>query len=161
MLLEPGRVDTEYRRRLENEARPADNDREALLARIKGVKRRIARLVEMYEDEFLDRQAFRSRMQSAKSRLKKLEEEAASLVEYETGESELRLVMGHLGTFAERMRSGLDESDWQTRQAIVRALVKRIEVGETEVRVVYKVSPAPFDPAPDSGAFCNIVVGVR
>ena len=102
----------------------------------------------MYEDEFLDRQAFRSRMQSAKSRLKKLEEEAASLVEYETGESELRLVMGHLGTFAERMRSGLDESDWQTRQAIVRALVKRIEVGETEVRVVYKVSPAPFDPAP-------------
>ena len=148
LLLEPGRVDTEYRRRLENEARPADNDREALLARIKGVKRRIARLVEMYEDEFLDRQAFRSRMQSAKSRLTKLEAEAASLVEYETGESELRLVMGHLGTFAERMRSGLDESDWQTRQAIVRALVKRIEVGETEVRVVYKVSPAPFDPAP-------------
>ena len=36
LLLEPGRVDTEYRRRLENEARPADNDREALLLGSKG-----------------------------------------------------------------------------------------------------------------------------
>src|SRR5216684_1569039 len=68
--------------------------RATLHTQIKGVKRRIARLVEMYEEEFLDQQAFRSRMASAQSRLKKLEDEVAALVEHESGEAELRLVMG-------------------------------------------------------------------
>jgi site-specific DNA recombinase len=102
----------------------------------------------MYEDGFLEREDFQKRMTSAQSRLKSLEDELTVLTEQTTDESELRLVMGHLEAFAERMRLGLGECDWETRQSIVRALVKRIEIGETDVRVVYKVSPGPFEHAP-------------
>jgi hypothetical protein len=151
LLPEPGRVEAEYRRRLENQAGPSDHDREGLGSQITGVMRRIARLTGMYEDGFLEREDFQRRMTSAQSRLRSLEDEAAVLAEQTTSEAELRLVMGHLEAFAERMRLGLGDCDWETRQAIVRALVKRIEIGETEVRVVYKVSPAPFERAPQGG----------
>jgi len=148
LLLDPGRVEAEYRRRLEHPAGPEDHNREALLSQLTGMKRRIARLTEMYEDGFLDREDFQKRMTAAQSRLKGLEAEAATLAERVTSESELRLVIGHLEGFAEQMRQGLGECDWETRQAIVRALVKRIEIGETDARVVYKVSPAPFERSP-------------
>ena len=112
---------------------------------IQGLKRRIGRLTEMYEEEFLERDVFRTRMASARKRLEVLEAEARVAAEQEVSETELRLVIGHLETFAGRLLSGLDECDWKARQEIIRALVKRVEIGEDQVRVVYKVSPAPFE----------------
>ena len=148
LLLEPGRVEAEYRRRLERPAGPTDHDREALQGQIQGTKRQIARLTEMYEDGFLEREEFQKRMTSAQSRRKSLEDAATELADHTICESDLRLIMGHLETFAERVRLGLGESDWEARRSIVRALLKRIEIGETDVRVVYKVSSAPFEHAP-------------
>lgn len=151
LLLEPGRVEAEYRRRLERQATPSDPDREALATQIRGMKRRLARLTEMYEGDFLERDEFLRRMTTAQSRLKSLESEASELAQQRIDESELRLVLGQLQTFVQRMQSGLGECDWETRQSIVRALVKRIEIGETDVRVVYKVNAAPFERTPQGG----------
>ena len=148
LLLEPGRVEAEYQRRLERQAEPAGVDIASLRTQIAGVKRRIVRLTEMYEEGFLDQPQFKSRMTSAQSRLKSLEAEVAELAARETNASELRLVTGQLEAFAERIRSGVDQCDWETRQSIIRAVVNRIEIGESDVRVVYRVSPAPFDQAP-------------
>ena len=49
------------------------------------------------------------------------------------------------------MSEGLDGASWQTRREIVRALVKRVEVDEKEVRIVYRVSPSPFENRPQQG----------
>jgi site-specific DNA recombinase len=157
LLLEPGRVEAEYRRRLEQQAGPGELDVASLRTQIGGLKRRIVRLTEMYEEGFLEQQTFRSRMTSAQSRLKSLEDEAAELAARETNASELRLVVGQLEAFAERMRSGLDQCDWATRKSIVQSLVKRIEIGDSDVRVVYKVSPDPFEQTPpqEGGVFRN------
>jgi site-specific DNA recombinase len=148
LLLEPGRIEAEYRRRLEHPAEPSDQNRRAIDTQILGLKRRIARLTEMYEEEFLERNAFQTRMATARTRLEKMEAEARTAAEQEAGETELRLVIGQLKTFAKRVRSRLTQCDWETRQQIIRALVKRVEIGEQNVRVVYKVSPAPFEGTP-------------
>lgn len=145
LLLEPKRIEAEYRRRLERPTGLGDRGREVIGKQIQGLKRRIGRLTEMYEEEFLERDVFRTRMASARKRLEVLEAEARVAAEQEASETELRLVIGHLETFAGRLLSGLDECDWKARQEIIRALVKRVEIGEDQVRVVYKVSPAPFE----------------
>ena len=36
---------------------------------------------------------------------------------------------------------------------VIRALVKRVEIDESEVRVVYKVKPCPFADGPERGHF--------
>ncbi len=53
--------------------------------------------------------------------------------------------------FAKRLSEGLEGSDWLTRREIIRALVKRVEVDEQEVRIVYRVSPSPFEDRPQQG----------
>jgi site-specific DNA recombinase len=102
----------------------------------------------MYEEGFLEREVFRARMTAAQARLDALQTESRRAVEQEASESELRAVIGHLKAFAEQLQTGLDQCDWETRQAIVRALVKRIVIEENDLRVVYKVSPHPFEAAP-------------
>ena len=161
LLLEPERIEAEYRRRLEHPAGPSGPDRQAIDKQIQGLKRRIARLTEMYEEDFLEREVFRSRMAWARTRLEVLEAEAQSAAEQESSESELRLVIGQLETFAGQLRSGLEECDWEARQDIIRALVKRIEIGEDQVRVVYKISPAPFEGGPQGRGVLGIVRGIK
>ena len=69
LLTEPGRIEAEYQRRQERPAEPEDQNRQAIDAQIRGLKRRIARLTEMYEEGFLEREAFQGRMASARTRL--------------------------------------------------------------------------------------------
>jgi len=148
LLLEPGRIEAEYRRRLSYPTDAGGQDRQAIGKQIQGVKRRIARLTEMYEEGFLEREAFREKMTAARERLESLETEERRAAAQETSESELRAVIGQLEAFADQLQTGLEECDWETRQAIVRALVKRIVFEENDVRVVYKVSPHPFEEEP-------------
>ena len=148
LLLEPGRIEAEYRRRLSYQTGAGGQDRQAIGKQIQGVKRRIARLTEMYEEGFLEREAFREKMTAARGRLETLETEERRAAEQETSESELRAVIGQLEAFADQLQTGLERCDWETRQAIVRALVKRIVFEEDQVRVVYKVSPHPFEGEP-------------
>jgi site-specific DNA recombinase len=148
LLLEPGRIEAEYRRRLAHQSGAEDQDHKAIGKQIQGVKRRIARLTEMYEEGFLERDVFRGRMTAAQARLDALETDSRRAAEQETSESELRVVIGQLEAFAKQLQAGLEHCDWATRQAIVRALVKRIVFEENDVRVVYKVSPHPFDAEP-------------
>jgi hypothetical protein len=65
--------------------------------------------------------------------------------------AELRLVIGKLQEFAEGICNGLQKADTTTRQEVIRALVKQIEVGAEDVRIVYRVPPHPFVERPDRG----------
>ena len=63
----------------------------------------------------------------------------------------MRLVIGRLEEFANRVSEGLDGTDWSTRRDIIRALVKRVEVDENEAQLVYRVSPSPFEDRSQQG----------
>ncbi len=63
----------------------------------------------------------------------------------------MRQVIGHLQAFAERVRDKLETADWALQRQLIATLVKRVEVGSEEVRVVYRVDCVPFEPAPSGG----------
>jgi site-specific DNA recombinase len=149
LLSEPQRIEREYQRRLKNKKRSGRSQTAASrAASVKRVKRGIARLIDAYEDGLVDRDEFEPRIKRAKGRLAQLETEARTQAEREIEEQQLRLVIGRLEEFAERVRDGLDQADWMTRREIIRALVKRVEIDEEQVRVVYRVSPTPSADGP-------------
>jgi len=153
LLSDPAKVAQEYERRLKGKgSRIGARQGEALTKLIQKVKRGIARLIDAYGEGLLDKGEFEPRIRGAKERLAKLQVEAGAQADEEAQEQELRLVIGHLQEFAERVRSGLEEADWSERREIIRSLVKRVEVDKEEVRVVYRVSPAPFGNSPDRGS---------
>jgi site-specific DNA recombinase len=151
LLSEPGRVRAEYERRLQGPGAGPGHEIEQLSKMIKNVKKTISRMIDAYGDGLLERSEFEPRLLAARERLAKLESECQRRVSEEDREAELRLVIGQLEEFARRVSQGLKEPDWETRREIVRALVKKVEIDEQEVRIVYRVGPSPFEGRPQHG----------
>ena len=147
LLQNPDRLRQEFEHRL---ARPTTEafDTSHLADSIARLKRRIARLIDAYENDWLDKSDFEPRIRRAKERLLREEKTLAEYNRDVASEEELRLLIGEFETFAGQITDGLDDADLQTKRNLLRLLVKRIEVDEDEVRIVYKVQPHPFVPSP-------------
>jgi site-specific DNA recombinase len=152
LLRDPVRIEAEYQRRLNREEAGGSWQAKQLGDMIPKARRGIARLIDAYEDGLLQKHEFEPRIQTARERLARLQTEAAAQSGREQEQEDLRFVVGQLQTFAEQVRQGLDKADWATRQDIIRALVRRVEIGPEAVRIVYRVTPRPFDSGPARGA---------
>ena len=151
LLSEPERVRREYERRLQGAETGPSQEVEHLGKLVSNVKKMISRLIDAYGDGLLDKSEFEPRISAARARLAKLEDEHRQRIGEAAQEAELRLVIGQLEEFARRVSQELQEPDWDTRREIVRALVKKVEIDEQEVRIVYRVSPSPFEGGPQQG----------
>jgi site-specific DNA recombinase len=85
-----------------------------------------------------------------RARLQHLEAQIEHLKVEGEMEEELRLILGRLETFAAKVHHGLQQADLHTRREIIRSLVKRVEVDQQHLRVVFRVSPTSVPPASDS-----------
>jgi site-specific DNA recombinase len=158
LLAHPGKIEEEYQRRLSGAKSGSGTIAgETLTKRMSQVKQGIARLIDSYAEGLLDKAEFEPRIRSAKQRLQTLEDEMRAQADQAESEQELRLAIGHIQEFAERIQGGLQEANWQTRREIVRALVKQIEVEKEQVRLVYRVSPPPFVESPNGGILSHFV----
>ena len=152
LLAEPGRVEQEYQRRLQTDAAATEGaEGPALAKRIAGLQKAISRLIDGYSEGLLEKEEFEPRLRAARERLARLEAEARSQADAVARRTELRLVIGKLQEFADSITSGLAEADAETRREVIRALVKQIEIGDEDVRIVYRVPPVPFVERPDRG----------
>ena len=152
LLAEPGRVEQEYQRRLEADGADTDGaEGTALAQRIAGVQKSISRLIDGYSEGLLEKEEFAPRLRAARQRLARLQAEAQSQADASARRAELRLVIGKLQEFVEGIATGLEKADGPTRRQVIRALVKQIEVGDDDVRIVYRVPPVPFVEPPSGG----------
>ncbi|MCI0642689.1 MAG: recombinase family protein [Gemmataceae bacterium] len=152
LLQDPERLRREFEERLH---RPAHDKAEVtrLEQALVQHKRRIARLIDAYENGWLDKAEFEPRVRTAKERLTRdetaLQEHQRDSIDAE----ELRLVIGQFDAFAAQMTANLEQADFATKRKLLRLLIKRVEVTEQEVRIIYKVSFRPFVQSPSSGGF--------
>jgi site-specific DNA recombinase len=140
LLEHPERLEQEYRRRLVQEE-TAPDELSSLEARMGRLRQGIARLIDSYADGLIDKGEFEPRIARMRERLKQIEEQAQQVKDEASLEHELTLILGRLDEFAARVKTGLHDADWQTRREIIRALVKRIEIDQEQVRVVFRVNP--------------------
>jgi site-specific DNA recombinase len=149
LLQHPERLEQEYRRRFLQEQQAPD-ELSQLEARSSRLRQGIARLIDSYAEGLIDKDEFEPRVTRMRERLKQIEEQALQIKDDESLERELRLILGRLDEFASRVKQGLDQADWSNRREIIRALVKRVEIDQEQVRVVFRVNPPPGAPLPPS-----------
>ena len=150
LLDNPSRIQAEYKRRLKE--RPATSpQQEQLQARRQRVQRGLARLIDAYAEGLLEKTEFEPRVRSAKQRLSELDAEAKLLAERETLDQQLQTVIHRLDQFALHVQDRLETADTSLRRELIRALVKRVELGVEEVRIVYRIDLHPFDKGPGRG----------
>jgi hypothetical protein len=121
-------------------------EHEGLEAQMDKLRRGIARLIDSYAEGLIDKQEFEPRVSWMRERMEHLEEQVQRLQEESEVEEELRLILGRLETFAAKVQNGLHQADFQTRRDIIRALVKRVEVDEQQIRIVFRIRPMSLPP---------------
>jgi site-specific DNA recombinase len=150
LLQDPGRLHRELERRLQRSS-PEEADAPHRLESIAKLKRRLGRLVDAYENGWLEKDELQLRIGRVKERLAREQEAYAQSLRDATSEEELRLIVGQFETFAQQIASGLRHADTAAKRKLLRLLIKQIEIDDVDVRIVYKVQPHPFVLSPNRG----------
>jgi len=152
LLSDPARVQRELQRRLDGDDADAQpQTHKGLQAQVSKVRRGIARLIDAYEQGLVDKGEFEPRIKAARQQLQQLEQQLKQQADQQARQQEMRLVIDNLQTFAAQVKTGLDQADWQTRRQIITTLVKRVELEQEQVKIVYRVDLSPFDRRPARG----------
>ena len=144
LLEDPARVLTEYQRRLEAaQANPRQHDLDMTDRQISKLRRAVDRLIDGYADGFIAREEFEPRVMGLRRRISTLEAKAVVLQSAAEEVRSLQLVIGKVSLFADMVRDRLETADWATRRELICTLVKRIEIDDDTVRVIFRVEPGP------------------
>ncbi len=111
----------------------------------------IARLIDSYAEGLIEKGECAPRVLRLRERVAELEAQVHQLGELAERSTDIEQIIGCLEEFANQIRAGLEAIDWSTRRAIIRALVKVIEVDRDEVYVVFRVGANPFELRPEGG----------
>jgi site-specific DNA recombinase len=108
-------------------------------------RRAIERLIDSYTEGLIEKPEFEPRLAALRRRTARLEAEAKAHEEADEQIRSLHLVIG-----AALVRGRLGAADWATKRDIICTLVKRIEVADDVVRVIFRVDPG-FSGPPETG----------
>jgi site-specific DNA recombinase len=153
LLAEPRRIEEEYQRRLSigEESADASASQRQLQMQAVRVRRQISKLIDAYGEGLIEKQEFEPRIRDARAQLERLQAEARGQEQLQAQLQEMRQFIGQLEAFAKQVRGKLHTADWTMRRQLITTLVKRVEIGAEEVRVVYRVDCGPFELAPFGG----------
>jgi site-specific DNA recombinase len=149
LLAHPERLAEEYRRRLHPESSTKSPALATVETHLGKLRQGLARLIDSYADGLIDKQEFEPRILRLRRRIAQAEEQRQQLVDAATLQTELPLIIGRLEDFATQVHHGLAEADWERKRDLIRALVKRVEVAQDDVNIVFRIDPYPSDADPE------------
>jgi site-specific DNA recombinase len=150
LLQEPQRLEREYHRRGHDRPRGAKWETpENLRAQINKLQRGMARLIDGYAEGLIEKAEFEPRIKRMKQRVTVLEDQLQQLADEAIQQRELQLLIGQLEAFVTKVQRNLASADWAMKREIIRALVRRVEIDQQEVTVVFRVGPDPSGYSPE------------
>src|ERR1700694_1216064 len=130
-------------------AKESPSEWQGLEKHVGRLRQGLTRLIDSYSEGLINKAEFEPRITRMRERIKQVEEQLQQLRDEAGLEQELRLILGRLEDFTSRVKEGLQTADGSTRREIIRALVKRVEIDQEQVRVVFRVNPntSPSSPS--------------
>jgi site-specific DNA recombinase len=139
LLAHPERLAQEFARRLHADGQGQQQERTALERQVGKLRQGLARLIDSYAEGLIEKQEFEPRVIRLRQRITHLEAQWQQLAEAETLQRELRLIIGRVEDFAAQVHQNLEALEWHRQREILRALVRRVEMGLDQVQVVFRV----------------------
>ena len=157
LLAHPERVAEEYPRRLQAPTAGTHQAQATLETPLGKVRQGVARRMDSYAEGLLETHEFEPRMTRLRQRIAALEAQRQPLLDEAAFQTELRLIIGRLEDFATQIDTGREEADWLRKREMIRALVKRVEVTQEQVNVVFRVDSyqGESDPEKKSLQLCR------
>ncbi len=118
-------------------------ERSALETQVGKLRQGLARLIDSYAEGFIDKAEFEPRVTRLRQRIAHIETQCQALTDEATLQSELHLIVSQLDDFAAQVGRNLDDLAWAKKREIIRALVRRVEIGVEQVQVVFRADAFP------------------
>lgn len=145
LLKNPKNLQKEYQRRLDTSVRePAAQTRKHLEAKMRKLNKSIERIIDAYAEGLIKKSELQPRLKTMRERLKGLQAQSKQVIDQESIERELKLVIGRVEEFAARVIERLEQLEFIEKREVVRSLVKRVEIFGDTVKVVFKVGNSPL-----------------
>ena len=144
ILADPARMIQEYQRRLDGlQVSPRQQELAAVERQLAKLRRGIDRLIDSYTEGIIDKSEFEPRLNALRARASTTEAAAATIRDAAEQTRSLTLVIGKIEAFADMIRDRLETADWTAKRDIIRTLVRRIEIDDEVIRVVFRIGPGP------------------
>lgn len=144
LLKNPHRLAEEYQRRLNAlQLKTKENEASSIEKQIMQLRKNIERLIDAYAEGMLEKSEAEPRLRRFKERLQILEKHVAETRTHEQQQAELQLVIGRLEEFSAKVITSLEQMDWSGRRDILRLLVRRVEIDQHRVKVVFRIDELP------------------
>jgi site-specific DNA recombinase len=144
LLKNPQRILEEYQRRLlELDKSPVDEAYTSLEKRRIKLEKGISLLIDSYTQQYITKDEFEPRIQMMRKNLKIAQEQHNKLMGQKNLTKEIELTVKSLAHFTSGIAENLDQLNWHGKRDMMRCLVKRVELTDDEINVVYKVSKLP------------------
>jgi hypothetical protein len=114
----------------------------AISSRMTSLRRGIGRLIDSYTEGVIDKTDFEPRIAALKQRLSQLQQRHQAALEAAETERDLALVISRLEDFSAKVITGLDNLDRFGMQDIIRSVVRRIQIDDSCIEVIFRV-PSP------------------
>jgi site-specific DNA recombinase len=141
LLQQPERLVAEFERRLAelgtNAYKPIAQSLEKQKAKL---QRGIACLIDSYAQETIEQAEFEPRIKALRDCLKLLDQEQQKLISQRQLKTELISAIANLEQFSSQVTAKLDSLDWPGKGDIIRTLVKRIEINQEDVNIVFRIN---------------------
>jgi transposase len=114
-------------------------------------------VIDSYTEGLIEKDEFEPCVTRLRQRMAHIEEQCEALADEELLQREMHLIVSRLDDFAAQMERNLDDLEWAKKREIIRALVRRVEVGLEQVQVVFRVDsfPGESDPEKKSLQLCR------
>ena len=152
LLEDPHRVAEEYRRRL-LAARDQIREPEEIVGlerQMATLRRGIGRLIDSYAEGVIDKAEFEPRIAGLKQRLAQMQERHQAAVDVAENERELSLLISRLEDFSAKVKAGLAGLDRAGMRQIIRTVVRRVEIDNEHVEIIFRVPPLDGPGGPKS-----------
>ena len=151
LLINPDRIFSEYEQRLKkSDQTPFDHTYASIDKQRKKLEKSIELLIDGYTQEYIVRSEFEPRITSMRNKLSTIKEQQEKLIEQNNLNKELELIVSNIEEFSDGVISKVDNLDWKDKRDLIRQLIKRIEIAENDINIVYRV-PQLHNNLSDSG----------
>jgi site-specific DNA recombinase len=141
LVMDPHRLTREYERRLQALSQPADDvGQRSLDNQLRQCRQGVVRLIDAYSEGYLEKGEFEPRITRLRERQHTLERQIEQRQEEALSRNELQLIVGRLEDFAAKVAGSIDNLGFTAQRDLVRTLVKRIEIDQENVNVVFRVA---------------------
>lgn len=140
LLKNPQRIFDEYQRRsTELTKLEIDQGYDFLEKKKIKLEKGISLFIDSYAQGYIDKNEFEPRIKVMKQNLKVIQEQQTESIKQKNLVKEFNLVVINLENFKNSIESRIDNLNWNDKIEIIRKVVKRIEVCEEAINIVYKV----------------------